>query len=436
MSQPVRILIGLVLGLVLGLATADVDWSAAAASVAEPVGGLWLDALRMTIVPLVVSLLITGIAQTAEAARANRLAARAIIFFLVFLWFSAGSAALLTPLLLSVWPLDAGSAAALRGALSGTTEVGEVPGFAEFIRSFVPTNPLAAAANDAFLPLVIFTMLFAFAVTRLPAEPRQMLTRFFQAVADVMLIIIGWVLWLGPIGVFALAYVVGARAGGAAFGALLHYIIVVSLTGIFIWILAYPIAVFGGKVGLLRFARAVAPSQAVAVSTQSSLASLPTMLKSAAALGVPVAASGVILPIAVALFRATGPAMNLAVALYVAHWFGLEPTPLQVMAGVAVAATTTLGAVSLPGQVSFVTSIAPIGLAVGIPLEPLAILIAVETIPDIFRTVGNVTMDVAAATTVARRSGIADETGDTEQDRLLAGAGDAQEPTGARPVSG
>jgi Na+/H+-dicarboxylate symporter len=125
------------------------------------------------------------------------------------------------------------------------------------------------------------------------------------------------------------------------------------------------------------------------------------------------------LPLAVAIFRVTGPAMNLAVALYIAHWFGMELTAGAILAGVAAAATTTLGAVSLPGQVSFITSIAPICLAMGVPIEPLALLIAVETIPDIFRTLGNVTMDVAATGTVARLTGFEQGEAMSEEDRLL-----------------
>jgi Na+/H+-dicarboxylate symporter len=143
------------------------------------------------------------------------------------------------------------------------------------------------------------------------------------------------------------------------------------------------------------------------------------MLRGAEKLGIPVAASGVVLPLAVAIFRATGPAMNLAVALYIAHWFGMELTAGAILAGVAAAATTTLGAVSLPGQVSFITSIAPICLAMGVPIEPLALLIAVETIPDIFRTLGNVTMDVAATRTVSRLSGFEREEATSHEDRLL-----------------
>ena len=423
MSQATRILIALVAGLAIGLlvAGANASWVDPSVSFAGPIGTIWLNALQMTIIPLVVSLLIIGIAATAEAARASRLAARALVIFILFLWISSASAVLLTPLFLDLWPLGAESAAALRTALAGSTPVGEVPGFAEFLLSLVPTNPIAAAAENAILPLILFTALFAFAMTRLPAEPRNLLTSFFRAVADVMLVMIGWILWIAPIGVFALAYVVGARAGSAAFGALVHYVAIVSSVGIVIWALAYPVAVFGGGVRLGRFTRAIAPSQAVAISTQSSLASLPAMLRSSEAIGVPVAASGVTLPLAVAIFRVTSPAMNVAVVLYVAHLFGIELGPTQLAAGVATAAITTIGSVSLPGQISFVTSIAPISLAMGVPIEPLALLVAVETIPDIFRTVGNVTMDVAVTATAARGGDFDPSEQLSEEDRLLGG---------------
>jgi Na+/H+-dicarboxylate symporter len=420
MSQATRILLALVLGLAIGVGLAT--WSPTVAEdglvIAQPIGTAWLNALQMTIVPLVVSLLITGVAATAEAARAGQIAGRALGLFIGLLWFFSAFAAILTPLLLGWFPLPTEAATALRAALGATAPVGEVPPFADFIVSIVPTNPVTAAATNAFLPLIVFTMVFAFALTRLPVEPRELLTKFFQAVADVMLIIIGWILWLAPIGVLALAYVVGAKAGTAAFGALLHYVVIVSGIGILVWIAAFPIGAIGGRIGLARFVRATGPAQAVAISTQSSLASLPAMLRGAEGLGVPVATSGVVLPLAVAIFRVTGPPMNLAVAIYVAYWFGVPLGPAQLAAGVAVAAITTMGAVSLPGQISFVTSIAPICIAMGVPVAPLGLLVAVETIPDIFRTLGNVTMDLATTVTVSARSGRVPE---TEGDALLRG---------------
>jgi Na+/H+-dicarboxylate symporter len=408
MSNAVRILAALIVGILAGIACAALDRPLAAtlADIADPIGTLWLNGLRMTIVPLVVALLVTGIAQTAEAARAGRIALRAVTWIVALMTLSAVMGAILTPLLLSLFPMPQASADALRTALSTRSPVHDVPGIAAFVRTIVPTNPLAAAASDAILPLIIFTGTFAFALTRLPPEPRGILTGFFSALADAMIVVIEWVLKLAPIGVFALALVVGARSGAAAFGALLHYVAIVSAVGTVVGLLSYPVAVAFGRVPLGRFARELAPVQALAISTQSSLACLPLMLTRSEALGVPEARAGLVLPIAIALLRVTGPAMNLAVALYVANWFGVTLGPAQWAVAVLAAVLTSMGAVSLPGQVSFVTSIAPICLAIGVPVEPLALLIAVETLPDIFRTLGNVQMDVAV--TLAVHGGSAD----------------------------
>jgi proton glutamate symport protein len=420
-NQPTRILLALVAGIIAGMISArtGASWVPQAIGVAEPIGGVWLNALQMTIVPLVVALLITGIAASAEAARASRLATRALIVFVALLWISSILAAVLMPLFLGIFPLPAESAAQLRGALSTSTAVGQVPGFGDFIRSIVPTNVIAAASEAAILPLIVFVTLFAFALVRLPKEPRETLVKFFQAIADTMLIVINWVLWIAPVGVFALAYVVGARAGSAAFGALLHYVLIISAIGIVVWLAAWPLALFGARISPVRFTKAVASSQALAFSTQSSLACLPAMLRASSKLGVPVAASGVVLPMAVAIFRATGPAQNFAVALYIAYWFGIELTPMQIAFGIAAGATTTMGAVGIPGQASIITSIAPICLAMGVPIEPLALLIAVEIVPDLFRTLGNVSMDIAATAVVARHSGFEESEGESREDQLL-----------------
>ena len=142
--------------------------------------------------------------------------------------------------------------------------MGEAPSFADFIRSIVPTNPVAAASESAILPLIVFVTIFAFALTRVPAAPRKTLVSFFQAIADTMLVVIGWVLWIGPVGVLALAYVVGARAGATAFGALLHYVLIVTAVGVVIWLAAWPLAMIGARIGPIRFTRAIASSQALA----------------------------------------------------------------------------------------------------------------------------------------------------------------------------
>ncbi|MGE4410460.1 MAG: dicarboxylate/amino acid:cation symporter [Sphingobium sp.] len=402
MRKALLILGALIAGLVLGMATKSAApvWT----GIAETIGTLWLNGLRMTVIPLIIALLITGIAQTAQAANAGKLAAQGIAMMLGLLLCSTLTAAFLVPVLLSVFPMPSAAADMLRGALAQAHETQPLPAFGDFLLTLIPTNPFAAAAQDAVLPLILFVLAFAFAASRLPEGQRGAITGFFEAVANAMIMVVGWVLWLAPLGVLALAYVLGRATGLAAFGALAHYVVILVTTGAVIGASAFLVAFFGAGIGPVRFLRATIPAQAVAISTQSSLASLPAMLAGVDQLGVRRPVSEVILPIAVALFRVTSPAMNLAVALYVAHWLGITLTPWHIAMGVAVAAVTTLGSVSLPGSISFIGSIAPICLAMGLPIEPLGLLVAIETFPDIMRTLGNVTMDVAVTAAIDRRT--------------------------------
>lgn len=394
----------LVGGLALGLSLAFLDPALLdpVLVVAQPVGTLWLNALRATIVPLVVSLLFTGIAQTVAAARAGALARRALLFFFAILAGGSAMAGLLIPAILSVFPMPTAAAAALRASVAQIHDKATVPGFGAFLQSLVPTNVLQSAATDQILPVILFTAVFGLAATRLAETQRRSLATFFEGVANAMLVVIGWVLLAAPLGVFCLSLSVAAQSGTSAIGALAHYVVVVTSAGTVIFLMAYAVAVFGARLRLGEFARAVLPAQALALSTQSSLATLPAMLTVCRKLGVRDQTSDLVMPLAVALFRATGPAMNFAVAIYVAHWFGMPITPSMLVAGFVVATLTTLGAVSLPGAISFVTSIGPISIAMGIPVEPLAILVAVEVLPDLMRTLGNVTMDVAVTAAVDR----------------------------------
>ena len=403
MKRALFILLALMAGLLLGMATGDAV--PLLKEVADVVGTMWLNGLRMTVVPLVVALLVTGILQTVDAASTGKLATRAILTMLVILWTVTIMAALLTPALIAMIPMPQGAAEALRGALGAVAPSEAPPPFGEFLKAMIPTNPINAAANDGILPLIVFTFAFAFAATQLAPEKRQTIKQFFEAIAEAMVVVIGWVLLLAPLGVFALGVVLGITAGAAAFGALAHYVLIVTAVGTVVFLSAYLVAIFGARFRFLDFVRAAIPAQAVAISTQSSLASLPTMVEGAKNLGVSARTTDIVLPIAVAIFRSTGPAMNLAVALYVAHLMGVQLGPQEIAIGVAVAAVTTLGSVSLPGSISFIASIAPICLAMGVPIEPLGLLIAIETFPDIMRTLGNVTMDIAVTGTVGRAEG-------------------------------
>ncbi|MFL6721054.1 MAG: dicarboxylate/amino acid:cation symporter [Sphingomonas sp.] len=396
------LLLGLVAGMLAGnLAQAPHDTLLGAASF---VGTLWLNALKMTVIPLVVALLVVGIARSAEAAQAGRVAGRSVLWIVLICTASAVFGAVATIVLTDAFPLPRHTAALLQGALGNVerTASGPLPSPAEFFRGVVPPNIFAAASNGDVLPLTVFALLFALAVTRLAAPARRLVVDLFEAVGDAFVVIIDWVLAVAPLGVFALAFTVGSAAGGAAFAGLGHYVVIISVIGVLVTLAAYPLAAVAGEIGSKVFARGLIASQAVAISTRSSLASLPAMLTGSRSMGISPEVADVTLPIAVALFRATGPAMNVAVAFYVAHWLGLQPSVSQMIAATAVGAVMSYGAVSLPGEVSYISSIAPIALALGVPIAPLGLLVAVEMIPDIFRTVGNVTHDVALAAIVDR----------------------------------
>ena len=392
-------LAGLIGGLIAGIATIDTALAEPLLSLAGPIGSMWLQALQMTIIPLVAALLVMGISQLAEAAQAGRTARRMLLLVFAALFLGGLATLILFPLLLELFPIPTSAGAFLS---QQPAEAQQVPGIAEFLTSLIAPNLFAAAAETAMLPLTIFFAILALALQRIPAEQREILLRFFHALGNAMLIIIGWVLWLAPIGVFALAAGVAARAGSGAFAALAHYIGVVSAMGLVVLILAYALALFGGRASLARFAKAALPAQTVAISTQSSLASLPAMLDSARRLGIRSDVVEFVLPLAVAIFRATSPAMNLAVVLYIAALGGVELTPVTMMAGLFVAFIISVGSVSLPGSISFVISIGPIALAMGVPIEPLALLVAVEMLPDIMRTLANVTMNLAVTSAVAK----------------------------------
>ncbi|MES2157548.1 MAG: dicarboxylate/amino acid:cation symporter [Pseudomonadota bacterium] len=406
MSLTLKILVALLLGLGCGIVMAEWGgpWSADILAIVQPVGQAWLGGLQMPLIPLIFALLVTGIAQAATTARTSGMAARAIGLFAVLLVASAGVAALAGPLMLHVWPVPAGAVGALSGA-GPVTQVPDVRPSAQWLLGFIPVNPLKAATEGQVVAVVLFALIFGFAVTRIADDKRAQLTGFFEALADALLVVVNWVLWLAPVGVFALALVAGAQSGLATAGALLHYIGFIVLICVIVTALVYPLAVLMGRIAPGRFARAALPAQAIAFSTQSSIASLPAMIQASdGPLAVRETTRSIVLPLAISLFRITSPPANLGVALYVAAMNGVVLGPAQLVMGVLVAAIVSLAAVGLPSQITFFTTTGPICLAMGVPVEALPLLLAVETVPDIFRTVGNVTADMAAARIVDQQS--------------------------------
>lgn len=402
MSLTLRIFVALLAGLLVGaLLPTDVGKPLLPAS--DAIGNLWLQALQMTIIPLIAGLLFSGIAQSVGQAGGGRTAGRALLAFLGLLVFSAGWSMLFVPLLLDWWPAPPDAARAIVAGSAAAQPVGEIKvDIGKWLLSMVPANIFDSLAKGDMLPVVTFISLFALAASRLDDGRRAQLVSLFDAVKEAMLVLVGWIFVIAPLGVFALAVSVGIKAGLGAFGLLGHYIAVLVAVQVGLIILVYPLAVLLGRVGPLAFARAVLPAQAVAVSTQSSIASLPAIFDGAERLGLPRATAQVVLPLAVSIFRITSPCANIAVVLYCGHLYGMEHSALAYLGALLAALVAAVSTGGLPGSITFLAACVPIANAMGVPIGVLPVLLAVELVPDVFRTLGNVTADLAVTAILSR----------------------------------
>jgi Na+/H+-dicarboxylate symporter len=405
-SSTGRILIALALGLAAGA------WAAGAApaalgpsiAIAKTLGGLWLDALRMTVVPMVFVLVVTGVGATVGAAAAGGTTGRTLVLFGGLLLGAALFGVALMDLILAVFPIPGSTEAAARtAAAAGSVHPPTPPQADAWLRGFIPANPIAAAAEGAIAPLVVFSLAFGFAATRISSDLREALHKILEAVLQTLLVIVGWVLQAAPLGVAALAFVAAAQTGLGATGALLHYVLTGCLFCVLVVLALYPLTVLCGGASLGDFAKAAAPAQLVAFSTQSSIGTLPAMVDATAALGGREAVRKVVLSLAVSLFRLGSAASGGAIALYAARLSGVSLSGTQMVIAAVLSALVSVAAVGLPSQASFVTVMSPICLAVGAPLQALVLLMAVDSLPDAFRTVANVTADIAV-TAISGRS--------------------------------
>jgi Na+/H+-dicarboxylate symporter len=411
MSLALKVLLALVCGLALGLGIASSGSPALAHLVPfiEPVGTLWVSAIRMTIIPLVVSSLIVGVGGAADPRSVGRIGVRALVLFVAILSVATLVALLAGPPILAMVHIDPAAAASLRAnaaQAAGTAVEGAktLPGVAQWIVDLVPANPVKAASDGAMLPLILFSLVFGAALSRVAADRRATFLRVVSGVQDASLVLVRAILVLAPLGVFALAVAVASKLGFAAAGALATYIVLVSsVTVAFLVLVIYPAAVIFGGVSLKTFARAALPAQAVAFSSRSSLAALPAMLEPVRErLGMPVAFSSFIFPLAVTLFRCGAAIGQVIGTLFVAKLYGVALGPPQLA---AIAATTIVTTFSIPGiPGGSIIMIVPVLLAAGVPAEGVGLLLGVDTIPDMFRTTANVTGDVAAAVILSRRA--------------------------------
>ena len=406
MTENARVLIALCAGLLGGaaIAVSGDPRLLRAADAIVPIGTLWINAIRMTVIPLVVSLLITGVAGAADLRTIGRMGGRSLLTFFLLL---VGTAIVIMPIGVFAFrlpgvntaqpPLPPGAAEAAGQIAAG----GVTPGFGSWLTSLIPTNPIAAAADGAMLQLILFTLILALAIARLAPATREPLLAVFRGLAEAMLVIVRWVVALAPLGVFALVLPLAARGGAGVAGAVGFYVLVYSLASILVILLLYPVVMLAAKVPVREFARALLPAQSVAFASSSSIAALPALVEGAErVLGLPPRVTGFVLPLSVSIFKIAAPVSWTIGALFIGWFYGIALTP-GALATVAFASIFLAFAAPGVPRGAFLM-LTPLFLAVGLPAEGIGILIAVDAIPDLFATVLNVTGYMASTAIVAR----------------------------------
>ena len=392
MTLGTKALVGLAAGLAAGIALAAAGRPelTPAAAAADAVGTLWINAILMTILPLVVSKLVVSIAGQEDGRGVGRAGRRAAVTYVALLGAAAVLSAAVMPAVFSYLPIDQAASAALRaGASAAGAAPAPVPA-AQWLTALVPSNAVRAAADGAIVPVLVFTVAFSLGASRIPHALRDPLVQAFTAIDAAITVLLHWVVALSPYGVFALGLALAMRVGTGIVAALSYYIVVSSIAMLLLTAALYLVVYLGTGVSPLRFGRAAAPAQVVAFGTHSSMASLPALLEGAEArLALSRTATGFVLPLSLALFKYSGPAWFVIVACFVGRLYGIAIDPSRMAAVVLAAVVTSFAIGGVPSGAAVV--VAPVLAAAGLPVEAMGVLLAVDAIPNAFRTVANVT---------------------------------------------
>ena len=382
-----QVTLGLLLGLALGMwLSHDASPSAftrGLIGVLDVVGTAWINAVRMTVIPLVVPLLIVGVAGGGDTGTTGRVGAKAFGWMLGLAIACAIFSALVAPPWFNTLVLDPEATARLRATASIDIPPADALSLRTWILGLIPLNPIKAAADGTLLPVVLFTLLYAFALGKVSDGPRAAQLAFFRGMADTMLVVVRWMLAIAPLGILALATVLGQKLGTSVLGAIGFYFMVVIVLHLIATAALY---------GIMGVTRRVP----LRMGTRSSLASLPAMVKGATdVLKLPATATGFVLPLCASVFKLTSAIYWVVGALFVAKLYGIE---LPVASIALVAASSVVLNFSTPGIPSGGMLLqVPLYTSIGLPVEGIGIMIALDTLPDMFKTLLNVTADMLVA---------------------------------------
>ena len=399
-------MLGLLLGILAGTAALRLQPDALGPwlGVADGAIRMWTNALRLVVLPLVLSQLFVAIAaQRGAKGDATKLGLLipAVFFgllaFTAICTFALGFGLMRLPVFanLSLSGVELASQAPATGAAASG-------GAFSWLPDLIPSNLIAAASSDSILALMLFMLAFALAARRLTPPLLQPLETALRAVRDTMFILVGWLLRLAPPILFALAFRTASKSGLEIGGVLLAFLVLWGIVLVLDIAALYPVASLGGRIPLGRYARALFPAQVAGFATRSSVATVPVLLReSDETLHVPSRVSAVVIPTGAAtlkLSQAVSPPLRM---LFLAHLLGLSITPQQMVVFFVTVALLSPSIAGVPRLISGQNSM-PAYVAAGIPPEYVLLLAPLNAIADVLLTVLNTTGYMTANVLIAR----------------------------------
>ncbi|ADL07399.1 dicarboxylate/amino acid:cation symporter [Thermosediminibacter oceani] len=385
-----KILIGLILGVFVGLLFTSAP--GAATTYIKPFGDLFLNLIKMIIVPLVLSSLVVGAASTGDVGKLGRIGAKTLTYYLLTTAFAVALGLILGNI------LDPGMGMTLPP--DAKVEVQQAPSVVETLLNIVPTNPIKAMAEANMLQIIVFAIFLGIAIT-FAGEKGKPVLNFFDSLAEISYKIVGIIMEYAPIGVFALIVPVVAANGPSVLLPLLKVIITVYLGCALHAVLVYSSLVFlFARMSPVKFFKGAAPAMLVAFTTSSSSATLPVSMEATEKnLGVSKSISSFVLPLG-ATINMDGTALYQGVcALFVAQVFGINLTLSEQIVIILTATLASIGTAGVPGAGLIMLTM--VLQSVGLPLEGIALIAGIDRILDMVRTCINVTGDIAGSVVVA-----------------------------------
>jgi Na+/H+-dicarboxylate symporter len=416
MQLHTKILIGLAAGVVVGALAniADLGWLTTTLTYLEPIGTAFIRLITMIVVPLIVASIIIGAASLGDLTKLGRIGGKTLAYYMV----TTALAVTLGLVISNVVKPGSGVDPATRDALSSQFK-GEAaakmemaegrPAVKDVLLGIIPRNPVRAAAEFDLLPLIFFSIVFGAAISVLPvAEHRDTVLNFCNGINGACMTIIHWIMGLAPYAVFALIAAVVARFGLDLLQSLMVYSAVV-LAGLAIhaFITIGMVVRFGARINPVTFYKRIVEVQIFGFSTSSSNATLPVTMETAQRdLGVSKSVSSFVLPLG-ATINMDGTALYQAVAvMFIAQIYGIQ---LDIGAQLMVVLTATLASIGTAGVPSagiIMLIIVLQSVGMGSQVEAgIALILGVDRILDMTRTVVNVTGDLSCACFIARTEG-------------------------------